>query len=221
MKKSNWQIFKEVWEVPRYKALIKLGLYVIFFVFVFIFININKKENQDQTYTEKTSLEKYKEMTSYEYNYSINYIENGDLNAIEISGTKYNDTNEFKYLKELYFINNNIIYLKKTNEVVQNLINFNIVNLEPINIINYISNIEGQVVTSKVTKYSDDSSKTEYTIVYDDYVIYINIFEDNDYIYKLELDVTEEMQKANSKITDYNIEINYSNINNISSYDNY
>ena len=96
------------------------------------------------------------------------------------------------------------------NNIIENLTDYDISLLEPTNISSLLSTADNQ----QITKYSDGNIKTEYT--FNDMII--TTYEENNYITKIDLDLTNYMIKLNPKITYYIINITYENINNIDSF---
>ena len=85
------ETFKEYWAVPRYKALIKLGLYFLFFLVFGLIFSLNKVPRKQIQETPK------KDPTIYTY-------------TINESNIEYNiKTNLFKYNNEIYKVKNNEI----------------------------------------------------------------------------------------------------------------
>ena len=63
--KNAHSVFKKLWKVPRYKALIKLGLYFVFFLVfgsIFMLNRVPKKPKEEVTINK----------SSYEFSFSIN-----------------------------------------------------------------------------------------------------------------------------------------------------
>jgi len=61
------ETFKELWKIPRYNALIKLGLYFVFFLVfgsIFVLNRVPKKKNPEKEITINKN--------SYEFSYNIN-----------------------------------------------------------------------------------------------------------------------------------------------------
>lgn len=207
------EVFKKLWSIPKYKAIIKTLLYIIILLILYVIMQImiifagnNEKLNNEIKIKEEvklTPLENYKNMKNYEYTYEINYIFNKENINKTIEGTKYNDKDKFKILNDKYSIIDDKIY-DKDNNIVSNLIEYDIISLLP-------NNLVDKFVGEKVeTKYKDGKIKEEYPNA----IVYI---EDN-YINKIELDLTDEVNKINNKITYYHITINYLNIDNIDSF---
>lgn len=211
--KEKFEKLKELWAIPRYKAIIKLILFIIFFALIYLimFIATFFGEKIDTTEeVKKTALENYVSMNSYEYTYEINYILNKQNITKKIIGTKYNDKNDFKILNDKYYIKDNMIY-NSSDEVVNNINEYDLLELDPIKIVTKL----GETTDKKVTKYNDGKIKTEYN----SNLYNIITYEDDNYISEIELDLTNIVKEKNNKITYYSIKIIYTNINNITSYD--
>ena len=214
--KHKIETFKRLWAIPRYKAIIKLILWISFFfiiylvMFVLSLINGSYEKKQVKpTLVTKTALESYTEMANYEYKYNFTYTFNNENKTTLIEGTKYNNSNSFKLASNKYKIENNAIY-DLNNSVVTNLTDYDIILLEPSNIINLLKTAKNK----EETKYNNGNIKTEYS--FDDMLI--TTYEENHYITKIDLDLTNYMIKVNPKITSYIINIIYENINNIDSF---
>lgn len=91
---------------PKKKALTQLGLYAVFFIFVFILIGMGGNSSTPDYIPEDTN----KEVTNYEYTYKIN--NNEVIN--EILGTLDNDEDTFNYNGLNYVKKEGVIYLNNT-----------------------------------------------------------------------------------------------------------
>lgn len=212
--KEKIEILKKLWQIPRYKAIIQLLLWFIFFFvlfFIYYIFSLFKEEvnvyNKQDDEVKKSVIESYIEMENYEYEYKISYILNNETFEKNISGTKYNDKNTFKILSDKYSIINDQIY-DSNNQIVSNLLDYDLINLEPKNIYNMINECSDK----EEIKYSDGKIKTEYIGI--DYSIIV--IEEESLIKEIEIDVTKLIN--NPKITYYDVKIIYENINNIDSY---
>lgn len=209
--KEKIELFKKLWAVPRYKAIIKLILFFIFFAVIFLIMFIMSLfAEKEEIVIKKSTLENYTSMDNYEYTYEINYIIGKENLNKKIIGTKYNNKNEFKILNEKYYISDNNIY-NSNNEIVSGLNEYDLLKLEPNNIVIKLN----EIVDKKVTKYNDGKVKTEYN----NDLYNIITYEENNNIYEIDLDLTNKIKETNNKITYYSIKIIYTNINNINSYD--
>lgn len=212
--KEKIATFKKLWAIPRYKAIIQLILWISFFFLLYLIlvtISIFNKpyEKNNKPVIIKTALENYQEMVNYEYKYTFNYVLNKENNALLIEGTKYNEQNTFKLLGNKYILTNDVIYDINNNEV-SNLTDYDLILLEPKNIVLLLD----QAKNKEITEYTSGEVKTEYT--FDDMLI--TTYESDNYIKKIDLDITNYMTKNNNKITSYTINITYDNINNIDSF---
>ncbi len=209
--KEKIEKFKELWAVPRYKAIIKLIMFFIFFAIIFLIMFIMSFFAEEEPIEiKKSTIENFTSMENYEYTYEINYIINKETLTKEIKGTKYDNTNTFKILSDKYYIENNII-LNSNKEIVNNINEYDLIELEPINIVTKLNEIENK----NITTYNDGKIKTEYNSD----LYSITTYEEDNYIYEIDLDLTNKIKETNNKITYYSIKITYTNINNINSYD--
>lgn len=197
---------------PKKKAITQLVLYGIFFIFVFALISSNDSSNPPKQY-----IEEKKGIDSYEYIYKIN---NNNI-ITEISGTILNNEERFNYNNISYYKTNNIIYDLNNIEVL-NPLTFDT------NIYSY-KNIEKLIENSEFiekTTYKDNSEKITYNISALNYFNFMNdttacsvkdcstininfIVEKNDNINHIQINLYEFYGYL------YNIDLYYSNINNI------
>lgn len=193
---------------PKKKALTKLGIYAMFFVFVFIFIgsvgnsrtpNIILEENNDT-------------ITNYEYIYKIN---NNDV-INQITGTLKNNEDTFNYNGLNYIKKEGVIYFNNTPTTLD----FDIDRYKYEKIELLIENSDSK------TTYTD-STKVVYNINSNKYFSLLNEINNCSTIdcTIINVPITVESEKfINHVIIDlsnyygykYNIEINYNNINKIS-----
>ena len=91
---------------PKKKALTQLGLYAVFFIFVFILIGMGGNSSTPDYIKEDTN----KEVTNYEYIYKIN---NNEV-IQNITGTLNNSEDIFNYNGLNYVKKEGVIYLNNT-----------------------------------------------------------------------------------------------------------
>ncbi|MDD4808734.1 MAG: hypothetical protein PHP12_01655 [Bacilli bacterium] len=101
---------KELWGIPRYKALMKLGLWVIFFVFAVAYINSSNqpspsKDNHNQI---KSALSNYSQRDNYKFSFKMN----GQITE-ELTGKQYKDRMIIEYHEKSYYIEDGTLYLLK------------------------------------------------------------------------------------------------------------
>lgn len=220
--KENYQLFKKAWKDPKYKAIMKLSLYLIFIFILILMVKFCSNPRVTTTNTkpqELNSVQKIENTNNYEYTISINE----NQNITDIKGIKYQTVNDFEIINthEKYTIKDNIIYKKINNEVVSNLLNINLNSLFLDNIKNYLvdDNLKNTI------EYEGNEIKKEYYIsnfnIFESEVssnIILTTYENEDYVYKVEIDITEAIKTINPSINNYNITIEYNNINQIKNY---
>lgn len=193
---------------PKKKALTQLGLYAVFFIFVFILIGMGGNSSTPDYIKEATN----KEVTNYEYIYKIN--NNEVIN--EIVGTLNNSEDTFNYNGLNYVKKEGVIYLNNTPVTID----FDIDRYKYKNIELLIQNADSKTTYTDSKKIVYNMNVVEYftllnevnncsvidctiisvpiTVEKDDYISYVSIDLSNYYGHK------------------YIVEINYNNINKIS-----
>ena len=193
---------------PKKKALTQLGLYAVFFIFVFILIGMGGNSSTPDYIKEATN----KEVTNYEYIYKIN--NNEVIN--EIVGTLNNSEDTFNYNGLNYVKKEGVIYLNNTPITID----FDIDRYKYKSIELLLENADSKTTYTDSKKIVYNMNVVEYftllnevnncsvidctiisvpiTVEKDDYISYVSIDLSNYYGYK------------------YIVEINYNNINKIS-----
>ena len=193
---------------PKKKALTQLGLYAVFFIFVFILIGMGGNSSTPDYIKEDTN----KEVTNYEYIYKIN--NNEVIN--EIVGTLNNSEDTFNYNGLNYVKKEGVIYLNNTPITID----FDIDRYKYKSIELLIENADSKTTYTDSKKIVYNMNVVEYftllnevnncsvidctiisvpiTVEKDDYISYVSIDLSNYYGHK------------------YIVEINYNNINKIS-----
>ena len=193
---------------PKNAALTKLGMYGIFFIFVFILIGIGGNSSTP-TYVLEANNDA---VTSYEYIYKIN--NNGVIS--EITGTLSNDEEIFNYNGLNYKKVDGIVYFNNEQALID--IDIDIYKYEKIE--SLIENSDSK------TTYADNS-KIVYNISSNKYFNLLNESNNCSTIdcTIINVPITVESEEfINHVIIDlsnyygykYNVEINYNNINKIS-----
>lgn len=217
-KEENLSLLKEAWKDPKYKALIKLTLWFLFItilVFVARFCEGTKIEQKPQEKViHKTKLET---MKNFEYEIKIN--ENQNITSIK--GIYYSSINDFEILntKENYTIKENIIYHKPSNTIVDQLFPIHLNSLFPPELNKYL--ISENIISE--IQYQNNQIKKEYRILNWDIISTnieqdITVYEDKNYITKIEMDLTNSIKTTHPNINHYDITIEYQNINQIKNY---
>lgn len=202
------KIVREWLKDPKKKALTQLGLYAIFFVFVFILIGMGGNSSTPNYVPEEIN----KEVTNYEYIYKIN--NNEVIN--QITGTLNNSMDTFNYNGLNYIKKEGIVYLNNTPSTID----FDVDRYKYKNIELLIENADSKTTYTDSKKIVYNMNIVEYftllnevnncsildcsiinvpiTVEKDNYISYVLIDLSNYYGHK------------------YVVEINYNNINKIS-----
>ena len=194
------------WQTERGKAIVKLGLWLVFILALIIFALVNKndntinKENEETEEKEVYEFKKYDEMieslldSNYEFNYDIvindtNYLFNGTKCNNEVLGYKESNMGIIKY----YISDNTYQVVLKELVPIENLyenidINYLDLNILFNNLNEYLYNIEKNDNKRTIT-YKKDGYQVE-VITNLDNITNINITVDNN-TYNLSYDVID------------------------------
>lgn len=179
---------KQIWNNPRYNALIRLGLWFIFFTLVIVFIRLSPKEEVPKK-EEKVQIT-YSDIKKEFVNSSVmltmsndTYYISGVIKDGVFNGTIQNDgiTNKVYYDGVMYIVNKN----NKEETSMYNELNNKLI--LPKDIINTIDNYNG------LLKSTTDSKSYTYDINGEKYIIYIKdekickvTYEKDNLVYTLE-----------------------------------
>ena len=219
--------FKELWAVPRYRGLMKLGVGLLFMVIVYFMIGGFAQMvpmdqlpgiNDDNSNKKSTNiLENYKNIESCEYSYLIEVSNQKGTGTYKIEGTYYNKNYYFTYNNQTYFIKDNEVYL--VDDASKKLL----VNKQPLSMLDVkILNIDSlytfmsSSIDNGSTKYKDGSEIKKYSYTsYDNKKINIEANGKSNMFNDMVIDFKEYV----SGYTAYTVTITYKNINNILNYD--
>lgn len=232
-KKSFWTLFKEIWQNKRYRSLIILGLYGIFFIFVFMFLNNNQSEPLPEMVKEepKTTLENYRDLNNYQFILEINEIKDKEEADYSYNG-KTND--EITLINDKFFLKTNVIYEIVNNQIKPleaSLVDINLFKLKPANLYELINLGE----LNYETKFADESIEKSYLVPLRDVIknfkgediadqkatVEIKYKEKDNNIISVELDLSSYQKHFYEMIDKYFIKISYSNIGNVETLKDY
>lgn len=213
--------FKTIWSNKRYKSLIILGLWILFFAIVVLIVRIQSdkiKQYNDQQPVILSINEILENINSYSFTYQIQ----NDDETIIIDGTNYNE--EFVVtLKEKRYYINDYVYLINGEKLVKQEnpfeINFNVFNIQKI--YNLIKNRnplyeikENNMTTSiyKVLLYEINEEMTDETME-------ISITKSEDKIQNILLDLTQYINCEQLRYKKFTLSIVIDDINDISKFD--
>lgn len=186
---------KEWWKVPRYKALVKLGFYLIFIILIISMVN-NAPKQEDI----KDSNEETQKLYSYEFSYNI--TQNNIVTSF--TGIHYNNTEKIINDLQIYYYKDNILYLNKAE--IEDFSPFPLYKMR----YDSIMKLANENPIDR-TVYTDYEISTYQVLGYDfefDHDFVLTIEKRNDYITKAIINIPE---------IDYKIEIEYKNFNSITS----
>ncbi|MBR1376854.1 MAG: hypothetical protein IJ565_03470 [Bacilli bacterium] len=193
---------KEFLKSKRGRAILRLGIYIIFFIIVAMLFRSGSDilPNDNKEVISKTPLEKFSEMNNYQYVYTYN----GDIETI-IEGRVYRDIMYFTFEEDDYYIKDNRVYRYEDEEVETALDDIYLMNNHKI-----VSLIENATIDSKNENYKDNLITTRYSINLDKVLfkadaMYVTLYENDKVIDKVLIEI------VNDDITS-TITIEYTNI---------
>lgn len=218
---------REYWQIPRYRSLITLGLYFVFFGIIILYVSIMDSLSRNSLTETKTQDSRilFSTMSNYEYNYEIEASNQSETFSFSVSGIRYDDYDNFKINNESFYVLDNIVYSNDGTKDITDIIKIDLLGLRPSRIYEALrysvdaSKIEYQngdvKVTYKVpvTKFNIaflqeiDENNTD--------VVEITTYEHNNEIYEVDLDIYNLMKLTDSNLEKCTAKITYSNINNI------
>lgn len=196
--KKKYSRFRELWAVPKYRTLFKLGGYFIFFIIFFSVAsignlnnNIKNEEEENISYSMmKKALASANVSVKYNINSSSDYFLEGTIINNILTATLEDDIE----MKKIKIIDDQVYLIEKDTEVKEDILlnDINITYLLPSNLINILNN------QSSVMKQSGNQKKYSYDIEGISYAVYVNdeeveeiIITDNEMLYSLKYSIIE------------------------------
>lgn len=209
--KEYWDLFKEAWKDSRKRSIIKLGLYIIFFMIVILMI---KTSDNNYVVDNNTTKNDYSN-----YNFNLNFNSNDIIN-----GTYDNNIIKYNYLNQIYYINDNMTYQMINNELlVTDNYSIHISRL----LINELDNYLSESEEIYKTEFSDGRIKKGYEIEIEDFAylydnkeildknkLNISVTYLNDEINEIEYDLTQYFKNYYNIQDNYIIKLSFNNFNN-------
>ncbi|MEG2311304.1 MAG: hypothetical protein RSB72_01240 [Bacilli bacterium] len=209
---------KEIWKNKRYRSLIILAFYALFFVIVFVFLNINTNKAIKPP-VPKTTIQNYAELSNYEFTLEVNIIkDNKEIKNICQGKTNQKTTiiNDRYYLKDdkIYEIVND-----KINLISNPFVDFDLFDLKPHNLATIIK----KGVLNYETKYADGSIEKSYLVLLADVIanfddkkindpkssVEVIIKEKNKQIKNIQLDLSNYRKYQDDHVSSYIVKITY------------
>ena len=209
--KNFFSKFKELWSDRRYRSIIKLSLYFIFFAIIFLFLGLSTKN--EYSYDEVVNFEDY---VSYEFVTNININDN----IYNLNGERYYEKYKFLYNDEIFNLTYEDIQESYLDKNIINSFNFTPDLID--NIINKSELVsEKKIISSNqiISEYSISLSKyldiLDFNLSNYDNPDFISIIvtESDNLVTKIELNLTNFYKNMEEDYFKYEISISYNNIN--------
>ncbi len=213
--KTKLEIIKELWKNPKTHAIIVLGFWLIFIGILILFLKISSITKETAVNPESVSpLDKFNKMTSYEFNYTANDLSlNGlyyqDKYLLYLDNQKYYKSNALYKISDNIELSEEIEILKLNNKMLYNLIK----DITPVQNNEYNSYL---VPLMNFIKEYENINVTDYNLA--TYNIVVNVYQKNDTINKVIIDLTNYYKYKQLNIDSYILNISYYNINNLSDF---
>ena len=233
---ENFKKFKELYANRRYRAMMILGLYVIFFLIVVAIITTGKTAIMDNDDNQDlTTIDKFKAMNNYEYSYNVEKSFGKDVIYFDIEGKRYFNKEEFNIKDDIngYYVEDNVVYLTRDNvkeKLLDGPLSIDLVKLRPFNLANLIQMAQLETSTNN---YTDDTVEKNYLLPVKDFIklyfnadvedkdgdfVSIKTYEKDGNITKVEMDLTKADKYDDYLIDCHKLEFNYSNINQVKDF---
>lgn len=214
--KNFFSKFKELWSDRRYRSIIKLSLYFIFFAIIFLFLGLSTKN--EYSYDEVVNFEDY---VSYEFVTNININDN----IYNLNGERYYEKYKFLYNDEIFNLTYEDIQESYLDKNIINSFNFtpDLIN----NIINKSELVsEKKIISSNqiISEYSISLSKyldiLDFNLSNYDNPDFISIIvtESDNLVTKIELNLTNFYKNMEEDYFKYEISISYNSINSVNEF---
>ena len=192
--KNKYSKLREMWAVPKYKLLIKLGMWFVFFLFIYILAGITSLMNNNKTIVDNsdtkinfTKMKNNLENSNLKIKYTIgDYFIEGTISDNILTGTlEYQDV-----VYKIKYDGINIYQIKKDEETQTDLLNdINKSYFLPKNIINNISNDNNVTKSSDNKIYSYFINDIAYSFYLNDTAIQKIIILDNKITYEFNYNI--------------------------------
>ena len=221
--------YKKIFDTKRKKAVLKLALWILFFVIVLNMVGRppknyykNSENSNKEVKLSASSIDNFKNMSNYEYTYNIEFKKNDTVQTFNIDGTYYNNKYYFNMDNKSYYISDEVIYLVNNDEKkiidVKSILNngiFNVVDLRIFRKDNLYTFIDSSTEESN-TSYKDGTEVKKYSYVTSEgKKMDITTSSSGKLINSIVLDLTNYID---IKYDSVKATLNLKNINNISSY---
>ena len=224
LKKNEYvEKFLQLWAIPRWRSLIILCMYFLFFVLVISSINTQDSSYDKPSTTNKNSIvESYKNMDNYYFTITIK-----NDNIKTLTGMMYDNKMVFELDEIKYSYEDGQLY-KKDMEIYKKTddfeLDFEVYKFVPSFIYKLIEN--GKIEAK--TEYKDGTVSNTYLVNVSEFMklyfgtlkqtnddIIVTMYQNKDMIFKVDLDLTNVYYQEQDSTNDYKITIEYESVGEI------
>lgn len=171
--KKKYSRFRELWAVPKYRTLFKLGGYVLFFIIFFAIASINSNNNQPKNKNTSISYSTMKKElleNNITIKYTIESTSNYYLEGTIIDNILSSTLEINEEIKKIKIIKDEVYLIQKNQEIENNSLfkDINLIYLNPKNIIDILNN------NTSLMKQSADQKIFSYLIDNKSYSVFSN-----------------------------------------------
>ena len=233
----NFKKIKELYSNRRYRALMNLGLYAIFFIVVFAILMGGSATNNSLKDADKelTTLDRFKVANNYEYYYDIERTIDAGVIYYNVEGKRYLNKEVFNIKDDIngYYVEDDIVYVTRDSikeKLLQGPLSVDLTKIKPLNIVNLIMQAQ---LESTTNNYKEGTVKNSYLLPVKDFIrlyfseiiedkdnlfISINTYEADGNIIKVEMDLTNADKYEEFIIDFHKLELNYKSINHVEDF---
>lgn len=229
VKKERFKLLKKIreyWKIPRYRSLMTLGLYLLFFAVILLYIHfMSFFDNPIEEKQEVNAVLTLATMDNYEYYYEIDSVGLLGTSSYTISGIRYEDQDNFKIGNDSFYVQDNIIYSVDENKQITDIVQIDLLLLRPNQIYEFLRNS----TSANRIEYQNGEAKVTYSIPVTMFniaflqgidetntdVVEITTYEKSNQIYQIDLNIYNLMKLVDSNFESYMVKITYANIDNI------
>lgn len=221
VKKERFKLFKKIreyWKIPRYRSLMTLGLYLLFFAVILLYIHfMSFFDNPIEEKQEVNAVLTLATMDNYEYYYEIDSVGLLGTSSYTISGIRYEDQDNFKIGNDSFYVQDNIIYSVDENKQITDIVQIDLLLLRPNQIYEFLRNS----MSANRIEYQNGEAKVTYSIPVTMFniaflqgidetntdVVEITTYEKSNQIYQIDLNIYNLMKLVDSNFESYMVKI--------------
>jgi len=221
--KDKYAKWKELMKNPRYKALAKLGFWIIFFgvlILISVIASMFTRNRPPIIRIEpQTPIEVFANMQNFEYKYTITYrLPNEEEVTIVIEGIYFDNNYYFNIGNQEYYLSD-AIYLVDRSE--RSLTEVETKELLLVRDVLSIKNVHYLITSGALEEeisYKDGHTTTNYIYAKEEIKIPIEVEKEENMIRSIRLNLVENKYREETPYEIFNVVMIFNNINNISSF---